>query len=157
VVWRSNIAKFQVLESSSQFIVSDLEVPNKGIWRIASIYGNKDVYRRRSLWERLEFFASKDLPMVIGGDFNCILSSVDKRGGKRFKLSLGSKEMKTFLANNDLHEIGFVVPKFTWCNNRKVVDRILERLDRCFLNLAAITSSNRFMVRHLARVASDHC
>ncbi|KAI0515989.1 hypothetical protein KFK09_008660 [Dendrobium nobile] len=146
VLWKGNIASFQILESSSQFIVRDLEILNKGTWRIASIYGSKDVYRRRLLWERLEFFANKELPMVIGGDFNCILSSEDKRGGKRFKLSLGSKEMKTFLANNDLHEVGFVGPKFTWCKNKQGPERILERLDKCFINPAATTSSIIYML-----------
>ncbi|PKU64111.1 hypothetical protein MA16_Dca008017 [Dendrobium catenatum] len=65
--------------------------------------------------------------------------------------------MKIFLTNNDFHEVGFVGPKFTWCNNKKGVDRILERLDRCFLNPVAISSKNWFFVRHLAQVASDHC
>ncbi|KAI0492152.1 hypothetical protein KFK09_026418 [Dendrobium nobile] len=157
VLWKVNVASFQILESSSQFIVGDLEVHNKGTWRIASIYGSKDVYRRRWLWERLGFFADKELPLVIGGDFNCILSSDDKRGGKRFKFSLGSKEKKTFLANNDFHEVRFVSPKFTWCNNKQGVDRILERLDKCFINPAAMTASNHLFVRHLARVASYHC
>ncbi|PKU87889.1 hypothetical protein MA16_Dca013104 [Dendrobium catenatum] len=65
--------------------------------------------------------------------------------------------MKIFLTNNDFHEVGFVGPKFTWCNNKKGVDRILERLDRCLLNPAAISSKNWFFVRHLAWVASDNC
>ncbi|KAI0524614.1 hypothetical protein KFK09_003991 [Dendrobium nobile] len=128
----------------------------KGKWRIASIYGNKDVYKRSRIWERLEFYSSKDLPMVLGGDINCILSKEDKMGGKRFLFSLGPKEMKSFLALNDLHEVGYVAPKLTWCNNKKGGDRILERLGRCFLNSAAFNFSHRLVVRHLARVASDH-
>ncbi|XP_028556870.1 uncharacterized protein LOC114581249 [Dendrobium catenatum] len=157
VLWKGNFASFKILDSSSQFIVGDLEILNKGTWRIASIYGSKDVYRRRLLWERLEFFTNKDIPMVIGGDFNCILSSEDKRGGKRFKLSQGPKEMKTFLANNDLHEVGFVGPKFTWCNNKQGPECILERLDKCFINPAVVSSSNLLCVKHLACVASDQC
>ncbi|XP_028548825.1 uncharacterized protein LOC110093604 [Dendrobium catenatum] len=156
MLWKSNFASFQVLEFSSQFIMGDLEMLNIGVWRIASIYGNKDVYVRRMLWEKLESFTSKEIPMIIGGDFNCILSCDDKRGGRRFNLYLGTKEMKIFLTNNDFHEVGFVGPKFTWCNNKKGVERILERLDRCFLNPAALSSKNRFFIRNLARVASDH-
>ncbi|PKU76037.1 hypothetical protein MA16_Dca021148 [Dendrobium catenatum] len=36
-------------------------------------------------------------------------------------------------------------------------DRILERLDRCLLNSLSIKKIQITMVRHLARVASDHC
>ncbi|KAI0488429.1 hypothetical protein KFK09_028260 [Dendrobium nobile] len=157
ILWKSNVSSFHVLESTSQVIVGDLEMLNVGVWRIASVYAKKDSYVRRMLWEKLEFYNSKEIPMIIGGDFNCILSSEDKRGGRRFNISLGTKEMKIFLANNDFHEVNFVGPKFTWCNNKKGVDRILERLDRCFINTAAISSKNRFFVRNLARVASDHC
>ncbi|KAI0529352.1 hypothetical protein KFK09_001900 [Dendrobium nobile] len=113
VLWKARFEKFQMLEFSSQFIIGDLEVPNRGKWRIASIYGNKDVYKRRRLWERLEFYSSKELPMVLGGDFYCILSKDDKKGGRRFLFSLGPKEMKSFLALNDFHEVGYVGLKFT--------------------------------------------
>ncbi|XP_028550013.1 uncharacterized protein LOC114579474 [Dendrobium catenatum] len=160
VLWKVNVASFQILESSSQLIVGDLEVHNKGTMRIASIYGSNDVYRRRWLWERLEFFADKELPIVIGGDFNCILSSDDKRGGKRFQLSLESKEMKTFLANNDFHEVGFVGPKFTWCNNKQGADRILERLDKMFYKFSCYDSLKSPLCKALGtcsfRSLSDH-
>ncbi|KAI0529247.1 hypothetical protein KFK09_001794 [Dendrobium nobile] len=157
VLWKSNITGFQLLKASSHLIIGDLEVQNKGKWRIATIYGNKNVYRRRSLWESLGNYSSKEFNMVIGGDFNYILSKEDKRGGKRFKFPLGPKEMKNFLSNYDFHEIGYVGQKFTWCNNQNGVDRILERLDRCLLNSVALNTPNQFVVRNLARVASDHC
>ncbi|XP_020673576.1 uncharacterized protein LOC110093128 [Dendrobium catenatum] len=157
VLWKANFVRFHIVEFCSQFILGDLDIPNKGILSIASIYGKKDVYKRRRIWERLEVHSSKDLPMVLGGDFNCILSKDDKREGKRFLFSLGPKEMKSFLAVNDFHEVGFVGSKFTWCNNKKGGDRILERLDRCFLNSVALNSPHRLLVRHLARISSDHC
>ncbi|XP_020695122.1 uncharacterized protein LOC110108705 [Dendrobium catenatum] len=65
--------------------------------------------------------------------------------------------MKSFITCNDLHEVGCIGPKYTWCNNKKRAERILEKLDRCLLNSAALKSSHRLGVRHLARVASDHC
>ncbi|KAL0923910.1 hypothetical protein M5K25_004697 [Dendrobium thyrsiflorum] len=113
VLWRNDIAIFNVLEASQQVIIGDLNVLNKGTWRIATIYGSKDVYRRRNLWEKLEFFSLKDVPMVIGGHFNYLLDKDDKRGGKKFMFSLGPKEMKSFLSINDFHEVGSVGPRFT--------------------------------------------
>ncbi|XP_020675415.1 uncharacterized protein LOC110094508 [Dendrobium catenatum] len=65
--------------------------------------------------------------------------------------------MADFLNMSDLHDVGFVGQRFTWCNNKSGGDRILERLDRCLLNSIAINRVNVAVVRHLSRVASDHC
>ncbi|KAI0503826.1 hypothetical protein KFK09_014769 [Dendrobium nobile] len=84
---------------------------------------------------------------------------VGKRGGKerrKFLFNLGTKEMKSFISCNDLHEVSCVGPKFTWCNNKKGAERILEKMDRCLVNSAAFNSPHRLMERHLARIASDH-
>ncbi|KAI0526848.1 hypothetical protein KFK09_002440 [Dendrobium nobile] len=148
VSWDNSLASFTVLDSSPQFVIGELDVLKKGRWRIAIIYGSKDVYVRRLLWEKLETFSGTDLPMVIGGDFNCLLTKEDKRGGRRFSFSIGPREMKSFLTSNDLHEVGYVGPKYTWSNNKLGADRILERLDRCFLNSSAISLGHRMVVRH---------
>ncbi|PKU66269.1 integrator complex subunit 11 [Dendrobium catenatum] len=124
---------------------------------IATVYGKKDVMKRRELWSNLDEVSNRKLPFIVGGDFNCILSQDDKRGGRKFAFSQGPKEMADFLNVNDLHDVGFVGQKYTWCNNKSGGDRILERLDRCFLNSIAINKINNAVVRHLARVASDHC
>ncbi|KAL0925470.1 hypothetical protein M5K25_003802 [Dendrobium thyrsiflorum] len=157
ILWKSKFSNFKALESSSQFVIGDLEVANKGCWRIATIYGSKEVLSRRLIWSSLEKFSSKEIPMIIGGDFNCLLSKEDKRGGKTFTFSLGSKEMKNFLACNDFHKPAFVGPRFTWCNNKLGEERILERLDRCFFNSIVLNYPYHIVVRHLARIASDHC
>ncbi|XP_020705670.1 uncharacterized protein LOC110116444 [Dendrobium catenatum] len=156
VLWKKNMASFKVLESSSQFVVGKLEVLNKGKWKIATLYGSRDTYKRRCLWERLEYHVSKEVPMIVGGDFNCLLSREEKKGGREFVYSLGTKEMKSFITCNDLHEVESIGPMFTWCNNKKGVERILEKLDMCLLNSADMNLSQRMVVRHLARITSDH-
>ncbi|KAL0910144.1 hypothetical protein M5K25_021087 [Dendrobium thyrsiflorum] len=80
----------------------------------------------------------------------------DKRGGRKFSFSQGPKEMRDFMLGNDLHDIGFVGPRYTWCNNKTGGGCILERLDRCLLNSLAISCIQVAVVRHLARIASDH-
>ncbi|XP_020679250.1 uncharacterized protein LOC110097298 [Dendrobium catenatum] len=157
VLWRRKLAKFSKIDSSSQFIIGDLDILNKGKWRIATIYGSKDVYYRRSLWNGLEPYITNDWPMVIGGDFNCLLSKEDKMGGRRFSFSLGPKEMKSFMTTNDLHELGFVGHRLTWSNNKKGVDRIMERLDRMLVNSISVNYNQHLVVKHLPRIASDHC
>ncbi|XP_028549317.1 uncharacterized protein LOC114579317 [Dendrobium catenatum] len=65
--------------------------------------------------------------------------------------------MEECLLKNDLHEIGYIGPKFTWYNNKVGSARILERLDRCFVNTMALNSPFKLIERHLDRIASDHC
>ncbi|XP_020685495.1 uncharacterized protein LOC110101776 [Dendrobium catenatum] len=156
ILWRNKIAEYSVIDYSSQVVIVDLKVPNKFLWRIATVYGSIYVQKRKELWDMLNKYSVEDVPMVIGGDFNCILAKEDKIGGRRFLFSQGPRNMKNCLMENDLHEVGFIDPKYTWCNNKSSGARILERLDRYFINFKAMSSSQRLVVRHLARIASDH-
>ncbi|XP_020681220.1 uncharacterized protein LOC110098664 [Dendrobium catenatum] len=57
----------------------------------------------------------------------------------------------------DLHDVGVIGPKFTWCNNKSGRAHIWERLDRCLLNSKALEALPQAVNRQVARVASDHC
>ncbi|XP_020698809.1 uncharacterized protein LOC110111334 [Dendrobium catenatum] len=81
----------------------------------------------------------------------------EKRGGKRFVFPQGPQDMQMFMKRCDFHDIGIIGPKFTWCNNKIGGARILERLDRCLLNSAALNIIQSVAVRHLGRISSDHC
>ncbi|XP_020688923.1 uncharacterized protein LOC110104242 [Dendrobium catenatum] len=138
-------------------ILGLLNVAGKGEWKIASVYGSTNMFDKRKLWLDLEKHCTGILPMLIGGDFNCVMSQEEKRGGKRFVLSQGSKDFSNFLIQNDLHDVKTIGPKFTWCNNKIGNARILEKLDRCLINSCALDIIHVAVVKHLSRVASDHC
>ncbi|XP_028552389.1 uncharacterized protein LOC114580118 [Dendrobium catenatum] len=157
LLWNSDTTLFKVEDSSSQMVIRDLKVINNEKWKVAIIYGSMEVPKRMELWNMLGKYSNSDLPMAIGGDFNFLLSKEEKLGGRRFIYSQGSREMEECLLNNDLHEIGYIGPKFTWCNNKVGSSRMLERLDRCFVNTIALSSPIQLIERHLARIASDHC
>ncbi|KAL0912936.1 hypothetical protein M5K25_016358 [Dendrobium thyrsiflorum] len=108
VMWRSDLATFSVLKATEQCVVGDLEVFNKGTWMISTVYGSKEVVKWRDLWGCLHEVSHRKIPSVIGGDFNCILAQEDKRGGKKFIFSQGSKDMMDFVNLNDFHDIGVV-------------------------------------------------
>ncbi|XP_020694688.1 uncharacterized protein LOC110108401 [Dendrobium catenatum] len=127
-----------------------------GRWRVATVYGGKEAVHRRLLWEKLDEFGSNSHPLVVGGDFNCIFAKEDKRGGRPFRFSQGAREMSSFVERSNLHEVSVSGPRFTWCNNKDGNVKILERLDRCYVNPLAL-KNNRLVLRHLSRVASDHC
>ncbi|XP_020702025.1 uncharacterized protein LOC110113689 [Dendrobium catenatum] len=65
--------------------------------------------------------------------------------------------MLKFMNDNDYHDIGMIGPRYTWCNSKVGSGIILERLDRCLLNLMAFQKIQIAKIRHLARLASDHC
>ncbi|XP_020697053.1 uncharacterized protein LOC110110087 [Dendrobium catenatum] len=157
VLWRKDLADFSVIEVSSQMVVGKLEVLGKGSWVVASVYGSTNAFERKLLWYSLERHCSGDLPMGVGGDFNCVLYQDEKRGGKKFSLTQASKDFHSFMINNDLHEVRSMGPRFTWCNNKSESTRILEKLDRCFIISSALNIIHLALVKHLSRIASDHC
>ncbi|XP_020700619.1 uncharacterized protein LOC110112662 [Dendrobium catenatum] len=157
VMWKSRLASFNVIDTSSQFIIGDLDIPLISKWRISTSYGSKQVYKRRELWKGLEPHISNDFPLIIDGDFNCLLAIEEKRGGRRFLLSTGPKDMKSFMTSNNLYELKFMGPMFTWSNNKKGLDRLMERLDRMIVNSYSVNTNQLLVVKHLPRIASDHC
>ncbi|XP_020701897.1 uncharacterized protein LOC110113597 [Dendrobium catenatum] len=157
VLWRKDLLSFTMVEVSSQMILGKLEVFTIGIWKVTTVYANTNAIDRKLLWESLEKHCSKDLPTVIGGDFNCVLCQDEKRGGKKNFLSQGAKDLKNFMINNDLHEVGYMGPKFTWCNNKFGGAQILEKLDRCLIHSTVLNSIHLALVKHLSRIASDLC
>ncbi|KAI0519640.1 hypothetical protein KFK09_007094 [Dendrobium nobile] len=157
VLWRKGVADFSVLEVSSQVIIGNLENVNKGGWQVSTAYGGRSMVDRKSLWEILEKRCDNNKPTVIGGDFTVSYHNRRKEAVKKKILSQGAIDMEMFMNNNDLHEVGLIGPKFTWCNNKSGGSYILERLDRCLINSYAMNSINLALVKHLSRIASDHC
>ncbi|XP_020677405.1 uncharacterized protein LOC110096002 [Dendrobium catenatum] len=109
ILWRIDIASFSVLKTLDYCMIGDLNVFNKGSWMIATVYGSKEVHKRRLLWDCIHEKSQRNIPAVIGGDFNCILSQEEKRGGRKFTFSQGSLEMFKFMNDNDYHDVGVVV------------------------------------------------
>lgn len=63
------------------------------------------------------------------GNFNDIASPNEKFGGRPPNLS----RIATFNKNLDYYnliDLGFKGPKFTWTNNRRNLNLVMERLDR---------------------------
>ncbi|XP_071919941.1 uncharacterized protein [Coffea arabica] len=89
------------------------------------------------------------------GDFNVVVGSKEKKGGRPFRFS----EAESFLNFTDgagLTDLGFFGSKFTWCNNRLGRARIWKRLDRVLVNQSWLDLGVNTSVAHLSRVSSDH-
>lgn len=53
-------------------------------------------------------------------------------------------------------DINFIGHPYTWSNNRRGLDRILEILDRGIANSQWVTANPNYSIFHLPRIASDH-
>ncbi|PKU65420.1 Putative ribonuclease H protein [Dendrobium catenatum] len=65
--------------------------------------------------------------------------------------------MAAFLVDNDLHDLGFVGPRFTWMNNKVGNNKIWVRLDRILMNSEGIRIAPLSTIKHMVRLATDHC
>ncbi|CAL8990846.1 unnamed protein product, partial [Prunus brigantina] len=96
-------------------------------WLFSAIYARPCSVKKEKLWEHLNFVAScHQMPWLLAGDFNDILQAEDKDGGVSLCRLIGMK--KWFDANNMI-DLGFSGPRFTWTNRR-----VFERIDRAICN-----------------------
>ncbi|XP_021823802.1 uncharacterized protein LOC110765062 [Prunus avium] len=89
------------------------------------------------------------MPWLLAGDFNDMLHYDDKIGGAS---PCRLKGFRKWFDDNDMIDLGFSGPKFTWSNNR-----VFERLDRAVCNVQWRSLFNEASVKHLPRTKSDHC
>ncbi|KAL5842636.1 hypothetical protein ACOSQ3_013239 [Xanthoceras sorbifolium] len=88
------------------------------------------------------------------GDFNEIVSSEEKRGGRVVFSKSGFAE---WIYRNKMVDIGFIGRKYTWKTNKGVGKEIWVRLDKAICSMDwRVKFSERF-IRHLPRLNSDHC
>ena len=124
------------------------------IW-VTCVYASCDGVEQRLLWDHLRSLSQMkcNVPWCVVGDFNSVLSSVEKKGGL-FPRGLYIVEFKDCMSECMLSDVGFIGSLFTWCNNQHGDDKILSRLDRCLINDQ--WQEFQVSVNHLARVNSDH-
>lgn len=91
----------------------------------------------------------------MGGDFNEIISQVDKMGGN--KRGDGSfRPFKTFISEMDMGEIAFKERRWTWANNRKGEGFIEKMLDMFFWSAEWMEDFDKAKVQPILNQTSDH-
>ena len=147
-----------ILASTEQEIHAIIKVHSSNLsWLITGIYASPRYRERRILWDNLNKVATlHNLPWLVLGDFNEILSSEDKLGGRPINL-YRPMVFQQCLNSYNLLDLGFQGPRFTWVNKRDFLAFIQERIDRCFANSSWRTMYPEASVYHLTRLHSDHC
>ena len=158
LLWKKEEVDIFVLSSTEQEIHATVKVRDYDLtWLISPIYASPRIAERKILWENLTQVAQlHNMPWLLLGDFNEVLSSEDKFGGRSINLNR-ALDFKECLDTCSLLDLGFSGPKFTWSNLRQVSDLFLECIDRCFANPSWRLLYPEAFVTHLPRVFSDHC
>ena len=146
-----------VLSSTKQEIHATIkECSNNLSWLLSSIYASPRLVERRILWSnRAKVAQLHTLPWLLLGDFNEILSGEDKFGGRNINLNR-ALDFKGYLDASNILDLGFFGLKYTWSNQRKISNLILEMIDRCFANPTRRLLYPEASVTHLHRVFSYH-
>ena len=101
-------------------------------WRITGFYGHPQTYLRQFSWDLLAFLRDQyKLPWICFGDFNEILSTVEKSGGL-LRPQCQMEKFRNVVNFCGFKDLGYVGPDFTWCNMKEGDDRMYLRLDRAF-------------------------
>ncbi|XP_073116168.1 uncharacterized protein [Elaeis guineensis] len=126
-------------------------------WVLGVLYASTSSIHRRDAWTQVQAVQALRLDMPFIGDFNCVLQLEDKRGGKPFQMSKDVQELRAFIDQIGLPDLGFQGPSYTWCNNQMGVAHVWERLDWAFASSGWLDSYPESIIFHLLRFASDYC
>ena len=117
LLWKKEDVDVKLLSATEQEIHAFVKVRSSDLtWLIYAIYASPRSAERRILWENLKTVAHlHNLPWLMLGDFNEILSGEDKFGGNRVNVNKGL-EFKECLDDCDMLYLGFAGPKYMWTN-----------------------------------------
>lgn len=125
-------------------------------WIILAIYNSNSFQGQRRLWYELSGMNSLNLPWILMGDFNAVVSQEEHHGGAHYYYRRKALAFSDFIATNNLLDVNYVGSQYTWCNNQQGLARRWARLDRCLINPSWSNSFEACIVKHLPRFLSDH-
>ncbi|KAJ0976534.1 hypothetical protein J5N97_012008 [Dioscorea zingiberensis] len=156
ILWKKGVGRVTPIASSRFSLHLVLSTDKPKHWVVTVIYNAQSLIMQNRVWKELSLMASLDLPWILVGDFNAILSNEEHRGGGFDHYLAKSKAFNDFINDNELHDLGFHGSPFTWTNNQSGLARRWARLDRFFANTSLLGILDTFVVNHLPRTASDH-
>ncbi|KAJ4827481.1 hypothetical protein Tsubulata_006828 [Turnera subulata] len=150
LLWEESRVQISILFNHPQLIHTRVTYQNDS-FLFTAIYGSPQECWRKYLWSNLEALAASiNEPWVLGGDFNSVLSGVERRNNFG-RQGVANKLFVNCLSNTNLLDLGFTGCKFTWKSGSKKA-----RLDRFVCNTAWRVKNPEVTVFHLARTGSDH-
>ncbi|XP_074304872.1 uncharacterized protein LOC141639712 [Silene latifolia] len=148
----------QVIGSCPRFVFCKMGIDvNQGVFSdmyIMFLYGDPVFQYRSGLWDRISNEISGFSPFLVIGDFNQVDLHSDKFGGS---LTIrGQADFIEWKLKNNLVDIPFFGPRFTWTNGQLDESCIMERLDRAYATQDWLDLFPSTSVLHLPILVSDH-
>lgn len=103
----------------------------------AYIYADNILFRRKQFLEFLPSLKTVD-PWIVLGDFNCMMLSSKRTGGKSLSLN-DVKPLNEAIQSSEPIPVPSLGPAFTWSNKSHSGIRTLSKLDRVFFNFELST------------------
>jgi hypothetical protein len=130
--------------------------PPSSSWLVTCAHAPSAWNDRGNFWFDVENIGQRFRgPWLLIGNFNAIISSAEKKGGRNFG-SPSHNVFVDFVHCNGLTDLGYSGNPFTWNNKRKGRHNIKERLDRGLSNKDWIMLFPNAQVKHLPATFSDH-
>ncbi|XP_060212093.1 uncharacterized protein LOC132639671 [Lycium barbarum] len=156
-VFIDDIFEFQILSDHVQQLSLKLKVIGTQEEMVITLVYAKCTQRdKMDLWESLEDMAPYiQLPWLIGGDFNTIVSDAEKYGGLPVTIS-EIQDFRACIQSYGMTDLGFKGSTYTWWNGQSREYCIFKRLDRCLGNQDLQDKYPGIEINHLIRTGSDH-
>ncbi|XP_020259679.1 uncharacterized protein LOC109836222 [Asparagus officinalis] len=158
ILWNSDILDVQITHVSSQQITCRVKsVDGRTDCIVSAIYGSNHQVIRKELWAELcqIFQTTENLPWLLCGDFNTMISNEEKLGGSVLTDS-DTNDFTSFIENCNLSHLKALGSFFTWNNKQDHATRVWCRLDRALVNDSWIQIHNSSHVEFLLPNFSDH-
>ncbi|KAK9938788.1 hypothetical protein M0R45_015509 [Rubus argutus] len=111
LLWNENKVHVDFVDSNVQSITVKIALPGKPTWLFSAIYASPTPAVRSTLWNYLDnLILSHDLPWMLMGDFNELVSSSDKNCGP-FIGRFGG--LRDWINRNAMIDLGFVGSCYT--------------------------------------------
>ncbi|XP_057811697.1 uncharacterized protein LOC131025935 [Salvia miltiorrhiza] len=156
LIWMDDL-KVTLKSSSEHHILETIEDDIHDAWDFCGIYGWSKTDEHVLMWNLMrDVLSDVNSKWICVGDFNETMYHFEKRGGN-LKTDLRLELFRSTVESCNLIDLGFSGDPFTWSNNQRGADNIMERLDRIFGSSEWMSLYPGFEVTHLLRKASDHC
>ncbi|XP_074313427.1 uncharacterized protein LOC141648598 [Silene latifolia] len=146
----------KLVKACNNFIILVVEKYNGRLWYLVLFYGAPSLSLRTSVLMEIEkWMDTCHHPFLIVGDFNQVEYSCDKLNSSQRPIE-GAEDFSLWKLRNELVEIPFKGPRFTWCNNRKGNKRVYERLDKALGSKDWFSFFPESGIKHYLIQISDH-
>ena len=82
VIWHHGSIRVDAFHRCEQQVALVILDHTGGSWLLSRVYASTEYGEWRVLWSEISKLVLRGLPSLVVGDFNCIMRSHEKRGGR---------------------------------------------------------------------------